>query len=198
MWQMIWEFLRTGGVVMVPLTGIGILIFACGLYQAWRLGLRDESAVALTPQDASPTTSCRPASWAQKALGLARRRTGLAGVSLLESIELCLARLEDCLTRRIATLKFLAQVSTLLGFLGTVTGMVRVFHTVSARGIVTPSELAGGMYEALFTTVYGLTLAIIAWGFVHWIETLARRQLRRLELLIIAELDTDETGGKAS
>ncbi|MFZ2955840.1 MAG: MotA/TolQ/ExbB proton channel family protein [Candidatus Ozemobacteraceae bacterium] len=175
------QFVRVGGVVMYPLTGIGILTLTLGLYQVLWLGIWGL---------ASHRYSCAGAPyWAKKALTMAQRKTGLPGLSLLESIEMCLARMEDCLTRKVPTLRFLAQISTLLGFLGTVTGMVRVFNTVSLRGIVTPGDLAGGIYEALFTTVYGLVLAIIGWGFSYLIEALARRHLRHLELLIMNELD---------
>jgi biopolymer transport protein ExbB len=97
--------------------------------------------------------------------------------------------MEDCLTRRVPAMRFMAQISTLLGFLGTVTGMVRVFNTVSQLGTVTPADLAGGIHEALFTTVYGLILAIIAWGLTYCIEALSRRHLRHLELLVINELE---------
>lgn len=86
-------------------------------------------------------------------------------------------------------MRFLAQVSTLMGFLGTVTGMVKVFNTVARLGMVTPGDLAGGIHEALFTTVYGLILALVAWGFTYLIETLSRRHLRQLEVLVFSELE---------
>lgn len=173
--------LITGGPVMIPLTVIGVAILTLGLYQVfwlalWRYGA-DRYACAGAPR------------WAHKALAMARHRKGLAGLSLLESIELCLARMEDCLTRRVSTLRFMAQISTLLGFLGTVTGMVQVFNTVAQRGLVTPGDLAGGIYEALFTTVYGLVLGLAAWGFAHVIESLARGHLRQLELVLIEQLE---------
>lgn len=61
-------------------------------------------------------------------------------------------------------LSTLAQVSTLLGLLGTVTGLVRAFQVIQAKSSganpVSPSDLAGGVWEALITTVAGLTVAI--------------------------------------
>ncbi len=176
-------FLQSGGLMMVPLTLIGVVIFASGTYQlAW-----------LAIWFWSPEQySCSGAPfWAARAHALARARAGWQGLSLLESIELCLAKAEHCLTRRVPTMRFLAQISTLLGFLGTVTGMVQVFQTVAARGVVTPKDLAGGIYEALFTTVYGLILAVIAYALAHFIESLARRHLSLLEMQILKELDSD-------
>ena len=62
-------------------------------------------------------------------------------------------------------LSTLAQVSTLLGLLGTVTGLVRAFQVIQAKAgssgnPVSPGDLAGGVWEALITTVAGLIIAI--------------------------------------
>ena len=61
-------------------------------------------------------------------------------------------------------LSTLAQVATLLGLLGTVTGLVRAFQVIQTKSIggnpVSPGDLAGGVWEALITTVAGLTVAI--------------------------------------
>ena len=61
-------------------------------------------------------------------------------------------------------LSTLAQVSTLLGLLGTVTGLVRAFQVIQTKSTggnpVSPGDLAGGVWEALITTVAGLSIAI--------------------------------------
>ncbi len=61
-------------------------------------------------------------------------------------------------------LSTLAQVSTLLGLLGTVTGLVRAFQIIQTKSAagnpVSPGDLAGGVWEALITTVAGLIVAI--------------------------------------
>lgn len=61
-------------------------------------------------------------------------------------------------------LSTLAQVSTLLGLLGTVTGLVRAFQEIQTKSAggnpVSPGDLAGGVWEALITTVAGLVIAI--------------------------------------
>ncbi len=175
------NFINAGGPIMYPLSLTGLLIFALGIYQITWLTIWTLS---------KSNYSCSGAPrWASKAITIAQQRTGFGGLTVLESIELCFSRMEDCLTRRIPAMRFLAQISTLMGFLGTVTGMVRVFNTVAKLGVVTPADLAGGIHEALFTTVYGLILAIIAWGFAYCIEALSRRHLRQLELLVITELE---------
>jgi biopolymer transport protein ExbB len=67
------------------------------------------------------------------------------------------------LEQNLAILGTLAAISPLLGFLGTVTGMIRAFMSVQAQGAsVTPAVLAGGIWEALVTTGAGLAVGIVA------------------------------------
>lgn len=66
------------------------------------------------------------------------------------------------LERYLNTLGTIAAISPLLGLLGTVVGMVRVFAQITAHGVGNPSVLAGGISEALITTAAGLTVAIPA------------------------------------
>ena len=68
------------------------------------------------------------------------------------------------LEKNLSMLATIAHVSPLLGLLGTVTGMVRCFQAIQAKATafhpVSPGDLAGGIWEALLTTVAGLIVAI--------------------------------------
>lgn len=68
------------------------------------------------------------------------------------------------LEKNLSMLATIAHISPLLGLLGTVTGMVRCFQTIQAKATsfhpVSPGDLAGGIWEALLTTVAGLIVAI--------------------------------------
>ena len=68
------------------------------------------------------------------------------------------------LEKNLGVLATIAHISPLLGLLGTVTGMVRAFQVIQAKAIslnpVNPGDLAGGIWEALITTVAGLSVAI--------------------------------------
>lgn len=66
------------------------------------------------------------------------------------------------LERYLETLGTIAAISPLLGLLGTVVGMVKLFSAITAHGVGNPTVLAGGIGEALITTVGGLTVAIPA------------------------------------
>ncbi|UCC95595.1 MAG: MotA/TolQ/ExbB proton channel family protein [Candidatus Omnitrophota bacterium] len=79
------------------------------------------------------------------------------------------------LEKNLNFLSTLAHISPLLGLLGTVVGLVKCFYIIEQKaatvGLVNPSDLAGGIWEALLTTVAGLCIAIptyIAYNyFVH-------------------------------
>lgn len=64
------------------------------------------------------------------------------------------------LERNLVVLSTIYQVSPLFGLLGTVMGMVRAFTAIALKGTGDPQLLAGGISEALLTTVIGLTIAI--------------------------------------
>ena len=64
------------------------------------------------------------------------------------------------LERYLNALGTIAAIAPLLGLLGTVIGMIKVFAVITAQGVGEPRVLAGGISEALITTAAGLTVAI--------------------------------------
>lgn len=64
------------------------------------------------------------------------------------------------LERYLNTLGTIASITPLLGLLGTVIGMIKVFSAITTHGIGDPTVLAGGISEALITTAAGLSVAI--------------------------------------
>jgi biopolymer transport protein ExbB len=77
-----------------------------------------------------------------------------------ESIEETGRHVVHELERYLNTLGTIASISPLLGLLGTVIGMIRVFNVITLQGVGDPTILAGGISEALITTAAGLTVAI--------------------------------------
>lgn len=84
------------------------------------------------------------------------------------------------LTRGIGWIKIISVVAPLLGLLGTVTGMIDVFETMSLFGTGDPKLMAGGISQALVTTVLGLVAAIPC-VFLH---TLTNNRSRELILIL--------------
>lgn len=69
------------------------------------------------------------------------------------------------LERGLTLLEIIANISPLIGLLGTVLGMVAVFDAISAQGLGNPEVLSDGISKALITTVAGLCVAIPALAF---------------------------------
>jgi biopolymer transport protein ExbB len=61
------------------------------------------------------------------------------------------------------------SLSPMLGFLGTVVGMVMAFENIERAGDISPTIVAGGMKVALITTVFGLITAIILQVFYNYL-----------------------------
>ena len=78
-------------------------------------------------------------------------------------------------------IKLLAAVAPLLGLLGTVTGMILTFQSISLFGNGDPKLMAGGISQALMTTVLGLVAAIPLLFGHSFVSSLARNLIQRLD-----------------
>ena len=164
------EIIKSGGVVMVPLILCSIVASAITLERLWTLrgqrvvpgeltdkiwqwvenrSLSDKQIMAL--QAHSPLGRVLAA-------GLANRHRDR--LVMIEAIEDAGRHVMHDLERYLNPLATIASISPLLGLLGTVMGMIRTFRAVTISGIGDPSALAGGIAEALVTTAAGLIVAI--------------------------------------
>jgi len=86
------------------------------------------------------------------------------------------------LERYLGVLATVAGIAPLLGFLGTVTGMIRAFMQIERlSGNVNASVLAGGIWEALITTAAGLIVGIPAFIFYNYLMTRVQRLVYEIE-----------------
>ncbi len=87
------------------------------------------------------------------------------------------------LEKGLSVLATVAGIAPLLGFLGTVTGMISAFMRIEdLAGAANPSDLAGGIWEALVTTAFGLIVGIPALAFYNYF-------LNRIKKLV-ADMET--------
>jgi len=77
-----------------------------------------------------------------------------------EGIEEMGSREAVVLEKHVGALATIANLTPLLGLLGTVSGMIKTFNVISVQGVGNPAPLAGGIAEALITTASGLCVAI--------------------------------------
>ena len=99
--------------------------------------------------------------------------------SAMESTALYeLARLEG----KLGLLATIANLAPILGFLGTVWGMIVAFDVIHAGGLSEPERVAGGIAQALYTTAWGLVVAAVALPFHNFFAGRVAAQSRALEM----------------
>lgn len=86
------------------------------------------------------------------------------------------------LEKGLSVLATVAGIAPLLGFLGTVTGMISAFMRIeSLAGAANPSDLAGGIWEALVTTAFGLIVGIPALAFYNYFLNKVKKLVADME-----------------
>ncbi len=73
------------------------------------------------------------------------------------------------LEKNISWLSLFIALAPMLGFMGTVIGMIKAFDNIQSTGVMSPASVAGGIKVALLTTVFGLIVAIILQIFYNYI-----------------------------
>ncbi|MCK9183469.1 MAG: MotA/TolQ/ExbB proton channel family protein [Fibrobacteraceae bacterium] len=160
-----------GGPVMVPLLFVGMLGFYF-LFAAWvRVG-RDYFSSSF-PKCIQKVRECLETGDRRGARDILRHHPGFASDELRLALDKSAenpAELEDYLSERYlkadrylqkgnVLISVMASAAPLLGLLGTVTGMVSTFQTITLYGNHNPLLLADGISEALITTQAGLLIA---------------------------------------
>ena len=94
------------------------------------------------------------------------------------------------LERGLSVLATISGVAPLLGFLGTVTGMISAFMKIQdLQGAANPSDLAGGIWEALITTAFGLAVGIVAYTFYNYLVSSVKKLVLDMEVISNDVLD---------
>lgn len=93
------------------------------------------------------------------------------------------------LEKNISWLSLFIALAPMLGFMGTVIGMISAFDSIEAAGDISPSVVAGGIKVALLTTVFGLIVAIILQIFYNYIIAKIDSIVNKMEDASIALVD---------
>ena len=166
----LYETLAKGGPIMIPLLFISILALAVVIERALflrRKRILKPEVVSLVSRIEKPDEVVRALDALQEQEGpfLNIVRAGLVNRGrprdeIKEAI-LDQGRQESIsLERGLSILETIAGIAPLLGLLGTVLGMIRVFGVISEQGLGQAQLLSGGISQALITTVVGLSIAI--------------------------------------
>lgn len=166
----LYEKLSKGGLIMIPLLGLGAAALLVGLFK-WIQLLRIRPATEADLQEVLQHLEGRRL---EKALARARGIPGMAGDLLAAAVEHSRERKEYIeeilyekmlgarakLERGLAFLALSATTGPLMGLLGTVMGMIATFKLISSFGSGDPKQLAAGISEALICTATGMGVAI--------------------------------------
>ena len=167
------EWFVKGGIVMWPLLVCSVAGLAIILERVWALQRRRVISPALAHVlDNNPNTpdkleQLRVLSEADDTvLGEMTRATfkhaTLTKTENLEAVQAVARQILGRMERGLTTLVVIVELGPLLGLLGTVRGMVRLFADVAQHGLAEPSMISKGISEALIATFTGLTIAIPA------------------------------------
>lgn len=194
----------SGGVVMWPILALSLLAMGIVLERFWTLRRR----LVLPPglgqevRDWAQTRQLDPAH-----IEILRGNSALGALlaaaldvrhrpreQIKERVEDVGRHLTHQMERFLNSLGTIAGVSPLLGLLGTVLGMIRMFLAMLQHGVGDPNQLAGGIGEALISTAAGLFVAIPALIFYRYFRGRVAEYVVEMEKQAIALLDTLEDG----
>ncbi len=195
-----WEIIQSGRLMMIPiglasLVGLAVVIERLIVLQSRKI-IFPEIAEAVETMSASPNLAVvyaicdrKPGPFANVVKG------GLDHAdndwTIIRDVLQESGRQEAIkLTRRLGVLETVAAVSPLLGLLGTVLGMIRVFASISVAGLGNPEVLSSGISEAMVTTAAGLIIGIPALVIYNWLNSRANRIIFALEFYSSKVLDT--------
>lgn len=189
-----------GGFIMIPLTILSIIAVyiiverlmvinkASKINTNFMSQIRDfihdgkiDAAKALCASTNSPIS---------RMIGTGVSRIGKPLVDIRESIE-NVGKLEvGILEKSLAMLATIAGVAPMIGFLGTVVGMINTFHEMSTSGNeIQVSDLAGGIMQALVTTAAGLVIGIVAYVGYNTLTDRIQRIINKMEGVSIEFMD---------
>ena len=169
-----WEFMQKGGPIMWPILLCSVIAFTIVIERLLRLRQEEIDTKAFMEQISKSLKRNK----IMEALDLCDRTGGpiaailKAGIlkhdrprnEIREAIEDASIHEVPRLERNLPVLATVAQVAPLLGLLGTVTGLVKAFQVIESKATmlnpVNPGDLAGGIWEALLATTFGLCVAI--------------------------------------
>ena len=149
------ERINQGGIVGYATIGLGIIGLLIALWRA--VALSNDSRKVSAQLKSERASSDNP-------LGrvLAAYETNKAADTETIELKLSEAALKEMprLTKGLLFIKVISVVAPLMGLLGTVTGMIQTFQVITLYGAGDPKMMAGGISQALVTTVLGLVVAI--------------------------------------
>lgn len=90
----------------------------------------------------------------------------------------------------------IAGVAPMMGFIGTISGVIKIFYNISLADNISISLISGGLYEKLITSGVGLGIGIIAYVAYHFLNHKVNRLVQKWELQCVRFIDLINTSAK--
>ncbi|MBK5285486.1 MAG: MotA/TolQ/ExbB proton channel family protein [Bacteroidia bacterium] len=203
----LWELTLKGGPVMIPIALLSLIAVYIIIerYLVIRKSSRDETGFMNNIRDFIKNGNIDAARSLSRNTSSPLARMIEKGVlrigKPLNDIEKAIENVGNIeifkLERGMSLLATVAGAAPMLGFLGTVTGMVRAFYNMSKAGEqIKLNLLSGGMYEAMITTIAGLIVGIVALIGYNLLTAMVQKIVFRLESSSIEFMDLLQEPGK--
>ena len=194
------ELVKAGGWLMLPIILCSVIALAIIVERLWSLQVRRvlpknlasqvwrwEKLHQLNEEHLQELQGSSPLG-SILAAGISNRHE--AREVMKESIEDTGRHIVHELERYLNSLGTIAAITPLLGLLGTVIGMIKVFSTITTQGVGDPGALAGGISEALITTAAGMAIAIPTLMFYRYFRGRVRMLVLKMEqeALVMVEI----------
>lgn len=194
------DLLLNGGIVMIPLVILSIIAIYIFVERILTIKSASQTPVQFTDKIRNLVTggdiSGARLLCAQTDTPIARMiEKGISRIGHpLRDIEASIENLGKIeiykLERRLSSLATISGAAPMLGFLGTVIGMIRAFIAIAQEeGSVSPKLLSSGIYEALITTAVGLFVGIIAYLGYNYLVSQVSKVIHRMEYNSIDFID---------
>lgn len=162
------EFFAAGGELMWPILGCSVVVLGLSIERYYTLRRSNllppavQGAIEQVLAGGEPDPAGLDRSAAGRALAAGLRRRGLPLPDVERAMADQLHKESARLRGNVRGISLMAAVAPLLGLLGTVLGIAEAFATVEQTGMGKPEFLAAGIKVALYTTIFGLGVAIPA------------------------------------
>lgn len=92
--------------------------------------------------------------------------------------------------KRLHLLSMTARIAPMLGFIGTIAGVVTIFYDISLSGDISIKSISGGLYQKMVSSGAGLIIGVVAFIFFHFLNTMADNVAKKIERSCMEFLDT--------
>ncbi|MFQ3213893.1 MAG: biopolymer transport protein ExbB [Marivirga sp.] len=196
----LFDLVLKGGFVMIPLLLLSIIAIAIFVERMMTLKKADKAPKGLLNQVKSLVSNGKineakalcnlENSPIAKMLEKGISRIG----SPLKNIEVSIENVGKIeiyrLEKNLSTLATISGAAPMIGFLGTVTGMIQAFIAIAQEeGSVSPKLLSEGIYEAMITTAAGLAVGIIAYLGYNYLVTQVQKVIHKMEYTSVEFID---------